>query len=262
VHPLLQAMGAALSVVLRQLRVGHGLSIRRLAERACVAPSTVQRLERGQLRPRPSTLRRIAWGLDPDRHVPIGDLLVDAAGHGIAPDGEAWSRYEARRVNQGLRAGRVPLPVAWDRSIRLSTTGDAMWRASVMLNDLAAAVIDKPGTRCDDLMNLSAALRAEGKLLEKAAGLTWGATPVRRRRGDPPDVSPYPPPLGDLRAVWRWLWEWQCREGRLRPRSARERAIAETGARERRKVSETPGPPLRMTEDVAVHADDRGDVTQ
>jgi hypothetical protein len=118
-----------------------------------------------------------------------------------------------------------------------------MWQAAMELADLAAAALGKPGSRSGELLDLSDALQAESELLfTDAGGSIWKATPLRRYRGDPPDVSPYPPSLGDLRAVRRWLWEWQVREGRLRPRSARERAIAETGARERRKVSETAAP--------------------
>jgi transcriptional regulator with XRE-family HTH domain len=224
--------GQTLGPLLRQLRTGYGLSVRRLADGACVAPSTIQRLERGQFRPRSSTLARIAGALDPDRCAEIREQLVAAAGDDIAEDNAAWSRYAAARVDEALQAGRMPLPTASARAIRLSTAGDAMWHASMVLNERAAAVIDDPDGRLDELMCLSDALRAEGDLLEKAAGAFWRVTPVRRWRGDPVDVSPHPPSLADLRAVRRWLWEWQVREGRLRPRSARERAIAETGARE------------------------------
>lgn len=234
--------GQTLAALLRQLRTGCGLSVRRLAERAVVDRRTIQRFERGQLRPRPSTLGRIAGALDPDRRAEILGQLVAAAGENIAEDNAAWSQYAAARVSEALRAGLVPLPAVHARAIRLSVASETMFWTSMRLTDLAAAVVEEPGSGFYDLMDLAHALDAESDLLRKDAGGTWKATPPRRHRGDPADVSPYAPPLGDLRAVWRWLRAWQCREGRLRPRSARERAIAETGARERRKARETPGP--------------------
>ncbi|MGH3295760.1 MAG: helix-turn-helix domain-containing protein [Trebonia sp.] len=238
--------GQTLAALLRQLRAEHGLSVRRLAERAVVDRRTVQRLERGQLRPRPSTLARIAGALDPDRRTEIRAQLVAAAGENIAADSAGWSRYATARIGEALRAGRVPFPAAHDRAVRLSVASEQMFAMSMKLTDAAAAAINKPGSRFRDLMNLSNALDAEYELLGKEVGSIWHATPPRRYRGDPVDVSPYPPPLGDLRAVWQWLWEWRVREGRLRPRSARERAIAETGARERQKVREAPAPPRKM----------------
>ena len=236
---------AALAALLRQLRTDHGLSTRRLATRAAVARSTIQRLENGRLRPRPSTLSIIAAAIDPDRRKEIRDQLVAAAGDDLAAHNERWSWYQARRLQVALEAGLVPLPVASERLLRLFTAGDAMWRTSMRLHDLAAAVIDEPGSRFNDFMRLSGALSDESDRLHKEVGMTFGETarPLRRWRGDPADVEPFPPPLNDLRGVWGWLWEWQCREGRLRPRSVRERAILATGERERQKVRDTPEPP-------------------
>ena len=236
--------GQTLAALLKQLRAESGLSTRRLAERAVVARTTVQRLERGQIRPRPSTLGRIATALDPDRRAEILEQLVAAAGENIAADSNGWSRYQRRRVSKALLAGRLPMRAADARRIRLSVTSEAMFTASGNLTDMAAAAIDDPGSRCRDLLNLAEALGDESDLLGKEAGGIIKATPPPRHHGDPADVSPYPPSLGDLRAVWRWLWEWQAREGRLRPRSARERVIAETGARERQKVRETSTQPV------------------
>lgn len=55
----------------------------------------------------------------------------------------------------------------------------------------------------------------------------------------------------------RWLREWQVREGRVRPRSARERAIAATGGKERQAATQAPEPPpARLDVDIAVKAED------
>jgi len=110
-------------------------------------------------------------------------------------------------------------------------------------------MIGRPG--CLDLLDLPDVLQTESRLLEEDVGRLWLGTPTHRHRGDPTDVSPYAPPLGDLQAVWRWLWEWQCREGRLRPRSPRECAIAATGERDR------DAPPLQVVraEDIAIRDD-------
>ena len=240
------AGGQALAVLLQRLRAESGLSTRRLAERAVVARSTVQRLERGQIRPRPSTLGLIASALDPDRRAEILGQLVDAAGEHIAPNNEAWSRYKGRRVRRASRAGRVPLPSALERAVRLSAACEAMWAVARSLSDRAAGVVDEPGNLFRDCVDLGAALREESDLLKREVGTLVGGTVPPRRRGDPVDVSPHPPPAGNLPAVRRWLWEWRVREGRLQPRSARERAIAETGARERQKVKGSPSP-LRRT---------------
>lgn len=237
------ADGQALAVLLQRLRAESGLSTRRLAERAVVARTTVQRLERGQIRPRPSTLGLLAAALDPDRRAEILGQLVDAAGEHVAPDNEAWSRYKGRRVRKASRAGRVPLPSALERAVRLSAACEAMWAVARSLSDRAAGVVDEPGNLFLDCVNLGAALREESDLLKREVGtLVRGTVPPPRRRGDPVDVSPHPPAAGNLPAVRRWLREWRVREGRLQPRSARERAIAATGERERQKVSETAGP--------------------
>jgi transcriptional regulator with XRE-family HTH domain len=248
------ASGQALGALLRQLRTERGMGTPRLAERAGVARSTIQRLERGQIRPRPSTLAWIAGALDPDRREEIRGRLVAAAGDGIAADADGWIRYRAGRMNKRYRAGLVPLPAGWERRIRLFAASEAMRQASMALAGRLVAVMGKPSVSAADLdlMLLSMAFLDESRLLARDAGGIVHGTPPWRRRGGPADVSPYPPGTGDLRATWRWLWEWQCREGHLRPRSARERAIAETGARERRHVAENPAPPAIVAEEIAI----------
>jgi hypothetical protein len=55
-------------------------------------------------------------------------------------------------------------------------------------------VIDEPGDLFRDCVNLGAALREESGLLEREVGTPVRATVPPRRRGDPVDVSPNPPP--------------------------------------------------------------------
>jgi transcriptional regulator with XRE-family HTH domain len=250
-----QSDGQTLAVLLRQLRTERGLSTRRLAERAGMARSTVQRLERGQLRPRLSTLGWIAGALDPDRRADIYAHLVAAAGDGIAPHNEAWARYQQHRMDERLQSGRAPLPVAWERQIRLTAASDAMQSMAMALTDRAVATLGRPGTDCiGELLDLLHALDEESARLAADAGGRVVATPPQRRRGDPPDVSPFASSATDLSVVWRWMREWQVREGRIQPRSARERAIAQTGVRERQAIKDAPPP--RMAEDVAIRGDD------
>jgi hypothetical protein len=128
-----------------------------------------------------------------------------------------------------------------------------MWAAAMALTDQAAALLNVPGARLGELDRLGTALRGEADRLQEDAGTVFcgQASPLRRWRGDPPDASLEPPPLADLSAIRRWLREWQAREGRLAPRSARERAIAATGSAERQAIAEAPPPPpARRAEDI------------
>ena len=86
-------------------------------------------------------------------------------------------------MNGRLRAGLAPLPVRLEWHIRLFTASEAMLRAAMSLSDIAAAVIDEPGSRFDDYMKLSGTLRAEsGLLLTHAGGIIHGAALPRRHR--------------------------------------------------------------------------------
>jgi transcriptional regulator with XRE-family HTH domain len=242
--------GQTLGALLTRLRAESGLSVSRLAGRAVTDRRTVQRLERGQLRPRRSTLTRIAWALDPERRPEVLGQILAAAGDDIAPEHEGWSRYKTSRVNAAMRAGQLAMPTAWERAARLSAASESMFAASMTLLDQAAAQLGSPRSR--DLMDLHDALGAEYETLRKqAGGSTWEVPPPRPRRGGPVDVSRYPPPLDNLDAMWEWVQEWRIREARLKPRTARERAIAATGKRERQKVRENPGPPIPRAADVS-----------
>jgi len=86
-------------------------------------------------------------------------------------------------MNDRLRAGLAPLPLRLERHIRLFTVSEAMLSAAMSFSDIAAAVIDEPGSRFDDYMKLSGALRAEsGLLLKDAGGIIHGAALPRRHR--------------------------------------------------------------------------------
>ena len=170
-------------------------------------------------------------------------------------DTEAWSERQRRRDGERLQGGRVPLPLAWERKIRLTAAAESMGAAAAALLDRALAAFREDGAcrAVGELLGVAGELRDEAEHLEADVGIPVRATPPPRWRGDPPDVSPYAPPLGDLRAVRRWLREWRVREGRLAPRSAREHAIAVTGARERQAVKDAPEPPpAKRAEEIGV----------
>jgi transcriptional regulator with XRE-family HTH domain len=243
----------ALAALLRQLRTDHGLSTRRLADRAGIARSTLQRLEHGKIRPRPSTLGWIAGAIDPDRRAEIRDRLIAAAAGDLAPHSEVWSWSQIRRMNNAVEAGRAPLPVAMARQVRLTAASEAMGHAAMVLTDRAADLLDQPetGRLVDEMIDVSGLLRDESARLAADVGDLVFATPPRRWRGDPPDVSPFAPPLSDLTAVRQWVREWQVRERRLNSQSARERAIAATGERERQAIRDAPEPPPARPRSIA-----------
>lgn len=234
-------------MLLRELRTGRGLTVSRLADRAGVNRATVQRLERAQIRARPSTLRWLAVALDPARHAEVHRQLAEAAGTEVGEDSEAWSRRHTRLMARRLAEGRAPLHPAWEQWIRLTAASEAMWHAALGLLDRADSEFrrrDRDGTLIRRLLAAADELQDEARQLGASAGVRVTGTPATRRRGDPADVSPFAPAdLGDLRAVLLWVRGWQVREGRREPRSARERAIAATGERERQAVRDAPDPP-------------------
>jgi DNA-binding XRE family transcriptional regulator len=89
-----------LAVAVRELRTERGLSVSALARRAAIDRRTIQRLVRGQLRPRPSLLWAIAYGADPDQSAEVRERLLAAAVPSIVPD-----KSHAR-----VRSGRRALP--------------------------------------------------------------------------------------------------------------------------------------------------------
>lgn len=83
---------ARLGALVRLLRAERDMGVSELARRSMCARSTVQRLEAGKLRPRPSLLGYVAWGLDPDH----SKLIREDAG-GLISVG--WG---SRRVLYGI----------------------------------------------------------------------------------------------------------------------------------------------------------------
>lgn len=87
------------SELVRHVRTHAGLSVRSLAEAACVAASTVHRIERGQLKPTVDTLRH----------------LVEAAGMRLRvepyPDYAASLVGLARSIREDLPADNSSMPV-------------------------------------------------------------------------------------------------------------------------------------------------------
>jgi transcriptional regulator with XRE-family HTH domain len=145
-----------------------------LARRAMCARSTVVRLERGQLHPRPSLLGFIAYGLDPDNRTLIREALIVAAGgrDALADDGR-WGRVRARRANKAMLTGSVPLPSDMQRRINLHRQASACWRR-------AESILNHPGA-LDDPRALDVALALMDRSRELRAhaggpiGVGWGS---------------------------------------------------------------------------------------
>jgi transcriptional regulator with XRE-family HTH domain len=235
----------------RALRAERGLTVSALARRAAVDRRTVQRLERGQLRPRLSLLWSIAYGVDPDLSAEVRGRLVAAAVPFVVPDTDASARARARRLWVAWHAGELPLPVYWERRVRLYAASETMWAvASSLTHRVTDAFIGgaKEGAPWMDAAgDLDRVLRTESAVLLADSGGRVERLPARRRvRGDPVDVPVAPREGADLAGLWRWLREWQVREGRRQPRTARERAIAATGAAERARLRSHPEPVSRL----------------
>lgn len=154
--------------LIRELRLERGLSMSGLARRCAVAPSTISRLERGELRPRRSLLMAIGWGLDPDRRGELREMLLAAAGDCLAADTPGWEGYRFRRQVIGMNKGTVPLPVDTARRVAAHVrSGDARRRAF--------AILDRPGALDDP-----AALAAAADLMEVAVrSSTEGGRAIR-----------------------------------------------------------------------------------
>lgn len=168
---------ARLGALVSLLRMERGMGVSALARRSMCARSTVQRLEAGRLRPRPSLLGWVAYGLDPDNAKLIREALTAAAGgtEALADDGE-WGRHRARQGNKAMYAGKVPLPSDLQRPIALHRKASACWAQ-------AQRILDHPGA-LDDVRSLDAAIRLmdQGREYRAAAGGTisvgWGSRRV------------------------------------------------------------------------------------
>jgi transcriptional regulator with XRE-family HTH domain len=137
--PVRTAGLAVLGALVRQLRTERQLSRRALAKRSMVARSTIQRLERGLLRPRPSLLTWVANGLDPDRQRELREAMISAAGgaDALAEDGK-WAHRRSQQAPKGGLAGEVPLPSDLARRIALHNKATA-------LRQQADTILDRPG---------------------------------------------------------------------------------------------------------------------
>jgi transcriptional regulator with XRE-family HTH domain len=153
-----------LAALVRAGRIERGISTRGLASRAAVARSTIQRLERGQLRPRRSLLSAVALGLDVDRQRELLAELVAAAGDAVTPESDGWRHYRRRRLERGILAGEVPLPTKVQQALDLHRAADALWVRQ-------SEILDAPGA-WDDARALDECLRlsAERRRLREQAG--------------------------------------------------------------------------------------------
>ncbi len=149
---------------MRALRTQRGLSTRALARRSAAARTTIQRLERGQLRPRRTLLSAVAMGIDPDRQKEILEQIATAAGESVAPDTDGTRRWRRRRIERGILAGEVPLPAKIARRLALHQEADRLWLASM-------ALLDKPGALDSaEMLDESIRLHEESRRLREAAG--------------------------------------------------------------------------------------------
>ncbi len=169
---------ARLGALVRALRLEHGLGTRALARRATACRSTIQRLERGQLRPRPSLLQAIAWGLDPDRAPKLRRQLLDAAGENLAPDTQGWRRYRWRRQELGMATGAVPLPREIARRVEAHRReAEARREADALLDGLGALDDAEILARAHELMTVACRAAAEaGGVIQIGRvmyGLSW-----------------------------------------------------------------------------------------
>jgi transcriptional regulator with XRE-family HTH domain len=166
-----------LGALVRLLRLERSMTVTELARRSLCARSTVQRLERGQLRPRRSLLAYVAYGLDSDNDKLIREALITMAGgvDALAEDGR-WGRVRARRANKALIAGKMPLPSDLLRRISLHRQASACWRQ-------ATAILARPGA-LDDTASLDVALALMDRSKELRAlaggsiGIGWGSRRV------------------------------------------------------------------------------------
>lgn len=228
-----------LGTLVRELRAEHGLAVHALARRGALDVRTVERVERAELRPRPSLLWALAWAVDPDEVDTLYGRLVAAAVPEVRPDTPGSLRVRAHRMNAAWAAGDVPVPVANERRARVAAVS---WRMMEIRHALVDVLV-KPLTAAES-KTLSSTLDALGEIetaLSREAGNFPRDVPLRRwRRGDPLDVPVRPPEGAGLAEIGQWAREWQIREGRRPPQTAQEKAIAATGAAERTKVRAYP----------------------
>jgi transcriptional regulator with XRE-family HTH domain len=166
-----------LGALVESLRLAAGLSGRALARRAAVAPSTVCRLERGLLRPRPSLLMAIGNALDPDRQREIRAELTAAAGPSMAEDTRGWVRRRRRAIERGWLTGDVPLPSRIDRAIRLHNASAQAWRAGMAALDKADAMGCRNNLSAAEVEEVARLLAESDRMFGQARELAAEAGP-------------------------------------------------------------------------------------
>lgn len=154
---------ARVGSLVRALRLECGLTMSALARRSAVAPSTISRLERGELRPRPSLLTVVASGLDPDRQRELREMLLAAAEGCLAPDTAGWQRYRWRRQELGWNTGEVPLPSDLARRVAAHKRAAEARRA-------AYAIVDRRGPLTDADLDEGLRLMEIAEQADKEAG--------------------------------------------------------------------------------------------
>lgn len=151
--------------LLRAERLAAGLSVPALARRCGCSASLVEKLERGERRPRARTVRVFAGGLDPDDREPLAARLRDAAGASLVADTARSERAWTRRTNRAALCGDRPLPSEIARSIALHSAAAA---ARVQ----ALAIVNAPGALYNaDALDRAIRLMDQAWAAEDEAGL-------------------------------------------------------------------------------------------
>lgn len=169
----LQRLGA----LIREARRGAGLSQATTAAAAGLHVRTVQRLEAGDLWPRPSTLCRLAAALRPDDAALLSIELLEAASEGLAPEAprrrsraehsaahaaeqervhaeQAEARQRSRAFVDASRASSAAVAAL----VRAIGRGDAEAAAAAVAAQAAAGALVE-----QDLARALAAIRAAGE---------------------------------------------------------------------------------------------------
>lgn len=180
-----ERLAGSLGARLRAVRVRAGLSVRELADAAGCATSTVRRLERGEMRPRPSMLRSLAEVLRPSRPAPLTRELCDLAGGSLRPDTAAGIAARARRVRRArLRYGRLVRREQDLTSASLRISARALSAADVSALDLTADVSEGQLRRHEQVLTrIRADLDAVDALRREAARLDVAIARHPRSRG-------------------------------------------------------------------------------
>ncbi len=188
-----ELIAAGVGKLVREMRIAGEMSTLDMERRSGVARSTISRLERGQRRPRRSTLAWLAWAIDCENVVPLTRELCDAAGPSLIAE-SPWSerthkRHALRNLGDGLPVPAVLLapyavaalgglyPDAIDRLHQAQVAarrGDLPWPPGLIGSGEAVAI-------ADHLMYLTSGNLA--KIGRNADAINdWHAFKARQRR--------------------------------------------------------------------------------